>query len=60
MENSIIKKYLDKNVETHPFTMMDQGIIFMEASYDTYTITLDKDMDKSDREEFIKAIHKEL
>ena len=47
---SIFKKELDRHVYPHTFTLMAQGSIYMEASCDPDTMTIDKDMDQYERE----------
>jgi len=46
--------------EEHPMAFVSQAIYSLAASHDPDTMTLDEALRQPDREEFIKAMHKEL
>lgn len=47
-------------VEPHPLALMSERVLGLTASSDPDTMTLDEALNQPDREEFVKAMHKEL
>ena len=48
------------SAEPHPFALLTEQVFGLAASSDPDTMTLDEALQQADRDEFVKAMHKEL